>query len=142
MFSDEQRASILTEARATVARTRDEPTGNLFSVEDRTSKWRREAKEAEAEREAADIELRLTRVSAELLEQECAELRADLGKLRAEIRQMFEAAMTAVGEALGEREDALKKQLTEEVGSLRADAEVRPSGEVVELPNPLSRRRA
>jgi hypothetical protein len=143
-YSDEDRARIFEAAREALESAEAalaEPRPEIEPpVEDRAAKWRREAREQEerfARERAAGWPLteyessRIDQLSGQLVEQREFFLRL-LPEIVAELQYQFEQKIA---------------ELSAEIGLLRADrtldralAKGEPSGEVLDLPNPLRRR--
>jgi hypothetical protein len=131
-FTPEDRERILQQARETLARPLPD-VGFAPPLESRNDRWRREATEAEATRNA-ERDSRLTDAEAAMLE---ARL---VGMVESERAVILEI----VGETLGLFMKQLRDEIAEQVGLLKAETTLNrtidKAENITELPNPLQRR--
>jgi hypothetical protein len=129
-FTAQQKSQILQEARSNMQRINYPPRHVTPPVESKTEKWKREAEELAAQREAAQL-------SDSIAARIAVNLRAEFdGKLNYQRQFVFDVVKGALEE--------FHSNLLDEIGQLRAEMTVADkvlNAKVIDLPNPLPARR-
>jgi hypothetical protein len=142
MHTPEERAAILSEARANADRPRYMPRRYTEpSVPDRVAEWRRQAEELATQREAAQL---TDSIAARIVDKLYARLEEVRAEFEAKLQYEHRFILDVVKGALEHVQSNLLDEINTQVGQLRAEMNVADkslNANVIDLPNPLPARR-
>jgi hypothetical protein len=141
-FTAQQRAEILATARRSADTLRFMPRPYVEpKPEDAVANWRREAEEAAARQEAAQL---TDSIAARIVDKLYARLEEVRAEFEAKLQYEHRFILDVVKGALEEVQGQLLDEINEQVGQLRAEINIDKAfsnAKVIDLPNPLPARR-